>query len=75
MSFDISGPNEDYYDNPPSITLTVVDPLTYQTLPVATALSTPTLSYNKATFTMQCSMSSRVYWGLGIYPKTQTKQS
>ena len=45
-----------------------MDPITYQTLPTATALSDPTLSYNKATFTLQCSMASKIYWGLGIYP-------
>ncbi len=52
----------------PSISLTIVDPSTYSVSPVALALSSPTLLYNQATFTLQCSMASTIYWSLGIYP-------
>lgn len=56
------------YATIPSVTLTLVDPTTFQTYPTATALSSPTLSGNSATFQLQCSQASLIYWGLGIYP-------
>ena len=68
ISFVISGDDATYYDTISPITITIVDPATYSTMPVALALSSPTLSYNKATFTLQCSMASTIYWSLGIYP-------
>ena len=74
VTFGISGPNSDFFAEIPQITISVVDPASYQTLPVATALSNPTLSYNQATFTLQCSMSSKIYWGLGIYPSILNTQ-
>jgi len=64
----ISGASSAFYTTIPSITLTLVDPTTFQTFPTGTALSAPTLSGNKATFQLQCSQSSRIYWGIGLYP-------
>ncbi len=37
-------------------------------MPSALPLSNPTLSWNTATFSLQCSVASTIYWGLGIYP-------
>jgi hypothetical protein len=64
----ISGTNSAFYAAIPSITLTLVDATTFQTFPTGTALTAPTLSGNKATFQLQCSQSSRIYWGIGLYP-------
>ena len=75
VTFAITGPSSAFYGTLSSITISVVDPAAFQTLPVATSLSDPTLSYNKATFTLQCSMSSRIYWGLGIYPSILNTQA
>ena len=75
VTFAITGPNANFYATIPSLTISVVDPAAYQTLPVATSLSDPTLSYNKATFTLQCSMASKIYWGLGIYPSILNTQA
>jgi hypothetical protein len=58
-----------------SVALTVVDSSPYQTLPTATALTNPSLSYNRATFTLQCSMASKIYWGLGLYPSILNSQA
>lgn len=67
-SFTISGPNSAYYATIPSITLTLVDPTTFQTFPTATALASPSLSANTATLQLQCSQASLVFWGIGVYP-------
>lgn len=68
LTFSFTGEENTTYATIPSITLTIVDPATYTTMPVAQALSSPTLSYNNAAFTLQCSMASTIYWSLGIYP-------
>lgn len=68
MSFTIGGTNAASYQTIPPVTLTVVSSTSYQILPSATTLSAPTLKTNTAKFTMQCSMASTIYWGLGIYP-------
>lgn len=70
----IGGTNSMYYASIPSITLTLVDPTTFQTFPTGTALSSPTLSTNTATFQLQCSQASRIYWGLGVYPSILNNQ-
>lgn len=70
----IGGTNSIYYASIPSITLTLVDPTTFQTFPTGTALSSPTLSTNTATFQLQCSQASRIYWGLGVYPSILNNQ-
>ncbi len=75
VAFTISGVNSNQYNTIPSITLTFVDPSSYQTLPVATSLASPTLSTNKATFVLQCSQASTIYWGLGIYPSILNTQA
>lgn len=75
VSFTISGTYAVHYETIPSITLTVVDPSAYQTLPVATSLSAPTLNTNIATFRLQCSQASVIYWGLGIYPSILNTQA
>ncbi len=75
VSFTISGANSAQYNTIPSITLTVVDASSYQTLPVATSLTAPTLTTNMATFRLQCSQSSIIYWGLGIYPSILNSQA
>lgn len=75
VTFTITGPQAAYYDTIPSVSLSIVDSAPFQTLPTATALSTPSRSYNKATFTLQCSMASRIYWGLGIYPSILNSQA
>ena len=70
----ITGTNSAYYATIPSFTLTLVDATTFQTFPTGTALSTPSLSTNTATFQLQCSQASRIYWGLGIYPSILNNQ-
>lgn len=75
VTFAITGPDSASYATIPSITLSVIDPAPYQTLPTATALAAPTLSYNKATFILQCTMASKIYWGLGIYPSILNTQA
>lgn len=75
VSFTISGANSAQYNTIPSITLTVVDASSYQILPVATSLAAPTLNTNMATFRLQCSQSSIIYWGLGIYPSILNSQA
>lgn len=75
VSFAISGSNSAQYNTIPAITLTVVDAAAYQTLPVATSLTAPTLTTNKATFRLQCSQASTIYWGLGIYPSILNSQA
>ena len=75
VSFTISGPNAAFYAAIPSVTLTLVDPTTFQTFPTATALSAPTLSANTATLQLQCSQASTIYWGLGIYPSILNNQA
>lgn len=75
VTFTITGPEAAYFDTIPSVTITIVDPAPYQTLPTATALSAPTLSYNRASFTFQCSMASKIYWGLGLYPSILNTQA
>ena len=75
VSFTISGAYAVHYNTIPSITLTVVDPASYQTLPVATSLTAPTLNTNIASFRLQCSQASIIYWGLGIYPSILNTQA
>ena len=58
--FTITGTNNAYYSTIPSITLTLVDPTTFQTFPTATALASPTLNANTATLQLQCSQTSLV---------------
>ena len=58
--FTITGTNNAYYSTIPSITLTLVDPTTFQTFPTATALASPTLNANTATLLLQCSQTSLV---------------
>ena len=74
-TFAITGTNSLQYNTIPSITITLIDPSSYQTLPVATALTAPTLSSNKATFKLQCNQASTIYWGLGIYPSILNSQA
>ena len=74
-SFTITGPNLAYYTTIPQITLTLVDPTTFQTYPTATALTAPTLSANTATFQLQCSQASLIFWGIGIYPSILNYQA
>ncbi len=75
ITFSITGTYAAQYNTIPSITLTVVDASAYQTLPVATSLSAPTLTTNMATFRLQCSQASTIYWGLGIYPSILNSQA
>lgn len=75
VTFTITGTEASSYEEITSISLTIVDPTAYQTLPTATSLTYPTLSYNKATFTLQCSMASKIYWGVGIYPSILNSQA
>jgi hypothetical protein len=70
----ITGPNSAYFAAIPAFTLTLVDATTFQTYPTGTALSTPSLSTNKATFQLQCSQASRIYWGIGVYPSILNNQ-
>lgn len=75
LSFTISGSEAAYYDTIPSVTLSIIDPAPFQTIPTATSLSSPTLSYNRASFTFQCSIASKIYWGLGLYPSILNTQA
>lgn len=75
VTFTISGTYAIHYNTIPSITLTVVDPASYQTLPVATSLAAPILSTNIVSFRLQCSQASVIYWGLGIYPSILNTQA
>lgn len=70
----VTGVDSAFYGTIPSFTLTLVDPTTFQTFPTGTALSTPTLLANTATYQLQCSQASRIYWGLGIYPSILNNQ-
>ena len=70
----ITGTNADFYSAITSFTLTLVDATTFQNTPTGTALNTPTLSTNQATFQLQCSQASRIYWGIGIYPSILNNQ-
>jgi hypothetical protein len=74
-SFTITGANSAFYATIPSITLTLVDPTTFQTFPTATALSAPTLSANTATLQLQCSQASLIFWGIGVYPSILNYQA
>jgi hypothetical protein len=67
-TFTITGSSSAYYIVPASITLTLVDPTTFQTFPTGTALGTPTITANRARVQMQCSQASLLYWGIGVYP-------
>lgn len=71
----VVGASAPYYGTVASIQLTIVDPTTFQTFPTATALSAPTQSTNTATFSLQCSQASAIYWGLGIYPSILNTQA
>ena len=71
----ITGTNSAFYAAIPSFTLTLVDATTFQTYPTGTALSAPTLLANTATFQLQCSQASRIYWGIGIYPSILNNQA
>jgi hypothetical protein len=67
VSFVISGTDAASYNAIPNVVFTLVA----QSLiskPLATALANPTLTLNTATFSLQCSVASTIYWGLGIYP-------
>jgi len=75
VQFTISGTNSQSYLTIPSITLTLVSPTTFANSPTATALSNPVLSGNTATFRLQCSQSSLMYWGLGLYPSVINNQA
>jgi len=75
VTFSITGTNAAQYNTIPPITLTFVDPSSYQTIPVATSLNAPTLNTNMATFRMQCSQASTILWGLGIYPSILNTQA
>lgn len=66
--FTISGTDSAHYAAIASVTLTLLDAATFQTVPTATALSSPTLSGNTATLQLQCSQASRIYWGVSVYP-------
>lgn len=74
VTITIDGLNKDYYAAIPTFTLTLVDATTFQNFPTGTALSSPTLSSNTATFQLQCSQSSRIYWGIGVYPSILNNQ-
>lgn len=73
-TINIGGANSAFYLPIPSFTLTLVDATTFQTYPTGTALSAPTLSSNRATFQLQCSQASRIYWGIGVYPSILNNQ-
>lgn len=67
VTFTITGTDSASYGTIPNVVFTLVS----QSLiskPLATALSNPTLTLNTATFNLQCSVASTIYWGLGIYP-------
>lgn len=70
----ISGTDSAYFAAIAPFTLTLVDATTFQTFPTGQALSAPSLSANTATFQLQCSQASRIYWGLGIYPSILNNQ-
>lgn len=70
----VGGPNSAYYSVIASFTLTLVDATTFQNFPTGTALSSPTLATNTATFQLQCSQASRIYWGIGVYPSILNNQ-
>ena len=74
-SFTISGADSSQFATIPSITITLVSPTSYQSLPVATALVSPSLTTNTAVFTLQCNQASTIYWGLGIYPSILNNQA
>lgn len=75
VTFTVSGPSNTSYAVIAPVTLTLVDPTTFQTYPTATALSAPVLSANTASFQLQCSQSSLIFWGIGIYPSILNKQA
>jgi len=75
VTFSVTGVNSNQYNTIPQITITFVDPSAYQTLPVASSLTAPTMSTNKATFVLQCSQASIIYWGVGIYPSILNTQA
>jgi hypothetical protein len=75
VSFTITGNSHAYYTTIASITLTLVDPTTFQTFPTANALSAPTISANTAALQLQCSQASLIFWGIGIYPSILNKQA
>jgi hypothetical protein len=67
MTLTISGTNAASYGAIPTVPLTLIAPSVIS-IPSALALSNPTLTLNTATFNLQCSVASTIYWGLGIYP-------
>jgi hypothetical protein len=66
--FTIGGTNAASYNIIPSVLVNMIDPNTLISMPTTTALSNPMMQYNQATFGLQCSVASTVYWGIGIYP-------
>lgn len=74
-SFSIAGANYLRFATIPPITITLVNPTSYQSLPVATVLVSPSLNTNTAVFTLQCNQASTIYWGLGIYPSILNNQA
>lgn len=75
VTLTITGPNAGSYNAIPPVTLTVLNPTSFQVIPSATSLSKPTLNNNTATFTMQCNMPSTIYWGIGIFPSILNSQA
>lgn len=67
MTITISGTDAASYKAVPAVSLTLIS-TSVITIPSALALPNPTTSLNTATFNLQCSVASTVYWGLGIYP-------
>jgi hypothetical protein len=67
-TFSMTGNDAEHYSTIPPISIDIVDPASFYNKPVAQALTSPTLSDNQATFTLQCNMASTIYWSLGIYP-------
>ena len=75
VQFTITGTNSASYLTIPSITLTLISATTFANAPTATALTTPVLSGNTATFRLQCSQTSLIYWGIGLYPSVINNQA
>lgn len=67
ISFTVAGTDAASYGTIPNIILTLVAQ-SIITKPLATALTSPTLGLGTASFNLQCSVASTIYWGLGIYP-------
>jgi hypothetical protein len=73
MTITVGGTNAAYYDSPITVTLSMINNSTAS--PTASSVPAVSLSGTTATFSMQCSQPSTMYWALGLFPSLADLQS